>query len=1835
MTTVGKASIKFEADVGQVSDTLVAKMEQALSKIDQILAKLSSNVTTSAKAAGDAVGKNVEDGAKKADRAVSDVGKDGFDAVEKASRTAADTVAKSFEEGSSKAGSALGKVDGSSFDKAASAAASAASTIESRVSGAATTAASALDKVDGSTLDKAAASASAAASTIESRVPPAASRAGEAMRKAGRDGEGGFEGARSSAGLLTGALGKVAVAAAALAGPATIVQKGWARLTSIDEARAKLGALGHDADVIETIMDNAMSSVTDTAFGFGDAAGQAATLVAAGIKPGEDLERVLGLVADSAAVAGVDLNEMGSIFGKVAASGKMQGDTMEMLLDRQIGLLPVLAKQYGVTGEEMSKLISEGKVGFEDFAEAMESMMGGGAQKMGGTVTASFQNVGAAAGRLGAQLLGAVFQAAPGFLGGVQKGLGWATDQLKLFQTWMDEGSLAAELLRVALIAVGSSAVIGAIVGTVGQLSSMARVTGMVQRGAQMMNLAFLASPWGLAIIGITALVAGFVMLWNHSEAFRGFWIGLWDSMKAAVEPVVDWIAGAFELLKGAWGDLVSTFTSDSAVEGDGPLGRLIGTESAGLILGTLQTVKGAWNELTEAFRGGDWGYGALSELIGLDNAETVVNAVAKVGEVLRDLPDLARGVSDVLFRGDYTGLPFGLEEDSVVVGILFAMRDAVLGVWEALQDLWGTLTEVAGVLADSAWSAASAIFESLWTVVKSLWDVFSSVAGAVWELIQALAPVLLPILKLVGGIIAGVVVGAFFALMGALQVVVKLIEAVAKVIGWLAQNILVPLVEVIALVVSWLVEKLGGALSWVADLLGSAFSAVGPALESLWQGIQDGWNGFTSWLGAAWSGLQTIWSTYGQPVVDFVVAAFSFLWEGVQLHFRLLGAAWEVFTTALGKAWEAWGQPVIDWVAGAFENLWEKLQIVFGWVKVGWEFLWAGIQAAWQIFGQPVVDLVVWVFENAWAGLQIIFGLIQSGWDLLWSGIRWVYDTVIAPVVAWITAKFGELQWKIDAALALIRFSIDAAGQKIRGLWDEYVQPMIDWVIAGFNRLSDTIKGWKDNVIGWFADAGSWLVDAGKNIIQGLIDGATSLLSRIGEFFLDVLPDWVKDPFKKALGIHSPSRVFGEYGANIGQGLVVGIESMRGGVQAATSGLAGMAADVTLPTTTVGVPVVGSPTAPTDAGWGAMGASLDATTTGVIDPMLTSLTAGVQSTAAEFATQATGTIIPAWTTMSTALTTAKTTLVDPALAGISAGVLALGRTFPAQVLGSIVPAWSGMGSQIMAVKTSAIDPAFSGIQSGMQTMVGAFANGARDVGLHMNQMRDNAAVPIRYTISSIFNDGVVGMWNSASDLLGTSRMSPHPIRFATGGIMPGFTPGRDVHRFISPTGGVLDLSGGEPVMRPEFGRVVGSDWVDGVNAAARVGGVTGVQKFLGNAGGSYLGGFNTGGVIGSITGLVNRFFPGMTITSTLRPGDPGYHGRGMAVDFSDGYDTTPGMQAAARFFHQNYGRGLAELIHWPLSGWQNIKNGQPLNYGGATNSQHRNHVHVASTRPLPAPGNVTESFDGAGWDIDVDWVSAFAGEAEQALKNAIANAPTLGGMVDQWPPKIGEKLHEATRTKMESEFDRVFSMAGVGGGNVEQWSPMVSALLRLYGHPESWLGNTLRRMNQESGGDPRAINLWDSNAAAGIPSKGLMQVIDPTFAAYRDPQFPDNIWDPRANIAASMRYAMSRYGSLPAAYDRAGGYHSGGLMGMGEGWFHKTAIEPERVLSPRQTRSFDDLVGWLTTTPEPEIRGQASGTGGSYGGVRREVHVTQNIHTSDPKTAGDQAADKLTALII
>lgn len=217
--------------------------------------------------------------------------------------------------------------------------------------------------------------------------------------------------ARKSGGSLTGTLGKAfgkigklglgAIGTITGGVTALAAKGGFTRALNIENAQAKLKGLGHDANSVSEIMNNALASVKGTAFGLGDAATVAASLSAAGIASGEQMTKVLKTVADTAQISGRSLTDIGTIFGSVAARGKLQGDDMLQLMSSGVPVLQMLAKHLNTTSEDVSDMVSKGKIDFQTFADAMQEGLGGAALAAGDTFSGALANVKAALSRLG------------------------------------------------------------------------------------------------------------------------------------------------------------------------------------------------------------------------------------------------------------------------------------------------------------------------------------------------------------------------------------------------------------------------------------------------------------------------------------------------------------------------------------------------------------------------------------------------------------------------------------------------------------------------------------------------------------------------------------------------------------------------------------------------------------------------------------------------------------------------------------------------------------------------------------------------------------------------------------------------------------------------------------------------------------------------------------------------------------------------------------------------------------------------------------------------------------------------------------------------------------------------------------------------------------------------------------------------------------------------------------------------------------------------------------------------------------------------------------------
>lgn len=185
---------------------------------------------------------------------------------------------------------------------------------------------------------------------------------------------------------------------------------------------------------------------------------------------------------------------------------------------------------------------------------------------------------------------------------------------------------------------------------------------------------------------------------------------------------------------------------------------------------------------------------------------------------------------------------------------------------------------------------------------------------------------------------------------------------------------------------------------------------------------------------------------------------------------------------------------------------------------------------------------------------------------------------------------------------------------------------------------------------------------------------------------------------------------------------------------------------------------------------------------------------------------------------------------------------------------------------------------------------------------------------------------------------------------------------------------------------------------------------------------------------------------------------------------------------------------------------------------------------------------NAVKNFTGEVWD--------YITHPGDIVKIAIDKFADISGLFEPWLSVAGGMVNTALGG-ITDFVSRIFEDATPKinynpSAGVEQWRSLAAKALRMEGqYSPSNLNLMLFQMQTESSGNPNAINNWDINAKRGTPSKGLMQVIDPTFRAYARPGYNSNIWDPLSNMLASIRYTVRRYGSLARGW-RGHGYAEG-----------------------------------------------------------------------------------------
>ena len=251
-------------------------------------------------------------------------------------------------------------------------------------------------------------------------------------------------------------------------------------------------------------------------------------------------------------------------------------------------------------------------------------------------------------------------------------------------------------ILAAVGTAIAGLALVGLIqnLGAIGvALKTWAMSTKLVTAAQWLLNAAMSANPIALVVIAIAALVAAFVVLWNKSEAFRNFWIGLWDNVKAvasvAWEAIKGFFIGAWNAIKVVWDVVLNYYTT--LWEGIKKIFSVVKNVLGGFFEAAWTAIRIVWDNVKGYF-------------------QTVWNNIKTIFSVVKSV-----------LTGNFSDAWEGIK------GIWDAVSGYFSGIWDSVKNVFSGVESWFQSTFSAAWTAVQGVFSNFGSFFQGLWDTIKS----------------------------------------------------------------------------------------------------------------------------------------------------------------------------------------------------------------------------------------------------------------------------------------------------------------------------------------------------------------------------------------------------------------------------------------------------------------------------------------------------------------------------------------------------------------------------------------------------------------------------------------------------------------------------------------------------------------------------------------------------------------------------------------------------------------------------------------------------------------------------------------------------------------------------------------------------------------------------------------------------------------------------------------------------------------------------------------------------------------------------------------------------
>lgn len=508
--------------------------------------------------------------------------------------------------------------------------------------------------------------------------------------------------------------------------------------------------------------------------------------------------------------------------------------------------------------------------------------------------------------------------------------------------------------------------------------------------------------------------------------------------------------------------------------------------------------------------------------------------------EIIRQFQQKLSGLSDAQKIAAMSTI-FGAEAASGMLNVIDAgpkkFSELVVGLANAdgqakktadvmKDNLKGSLQELSGAAETAQISIGGALSPAITVLADGLSGLvnwFNQLSPGTQKFI-AIGAALVAILFLVVGALGFVAAG--------LGVLVTLewaaILPILAMVGAFLLIIAVVAVVVAVIINYWdeIVKYLGIAWQWLKDTAVGVWESIKQTAIIVWEALKAFfvglWNSIVQITTTIWNGIVSFF----QGAWDRIVGIFQAVWNVIG---PLILMGWEniktIFTTYLQTIWtviQAGWEIIKTIFATAF--LFIYYLVTGQWDKIGQLFT-----AAWE----KIKGIVLGLWENIKSIWTSAFEAVKARTEFMWEYVKQLFVKALVSIVMWVYNKWQEIKQKfIDAG--------ESVKQTVSNMWNN----VVGFFKSAPGKILTALIDLKERIMGKWREMKSDALSMGKNMIEGFINGITSMAGKLAQKAKEVVKAAV-DGAKAFLGIHSPSRLWEkEIGEMTGKGAIIGMEN-------------------------------------------------------------------------------------------------------------------------------------------------------------------------------------------------------------------------------------------------------------------------------------------------------------------------------------------------------------------------------------------------------------------------------------------------------------------------------------------------------------------------------------------------------------------------------------------------------------------------------------------------------------------------------------------------------------------